>query len=651
MSTSLPGLLIVLSLLALGLLAARRALRWRAGRPAPVAVLGGLLSVPRRYLVDVHEVVHRNPLGQAGPQDTGSRISVMHVLTAGGFVASTLLAILVHLFGIGGRPLAWLLLATLVMMGTGACLEYLRRLPGRRPSRVSKGGFQRLKYSLFAFVAFFLIATLPAAGITGPIHWTSLGGLLLLALGLWACLEMYVGMGLGPMKHALNGVLHLAFHPRPVRFAEGTISSDLKPLDLEVDLDKAQLGGEKPTDFAWNRLLGFDACVQCGRCEAACPAYAAGLPLNPKKLIQDLVAAESHQGSDAGYTGSPYPGREIGKAQGGLHLPVVGNEAMIHPDTIWACTTCRACVYECPMMIEHVDAIVDLRRFQTLEKGATPGKGAAVLEELKYSDNVNGKPLSARVDWATDLKLPVLSEVRETDVLLWLGEGGFDLRNQRTLRALIKLLREAGVEFAVLGEEERDCGDIARRLGDEATFQEQARRNIEMLNQYRFKRIVTADPHVLHTLRNEYPALGGRFQVLHHTTFLAQLMEVGKLKPGRLATEQPVTFHDPCYLGRYNGEIAAPRNVLKGIGIKVVEMEKSGMRSSCCGWGGGSTFTDIPGKRRIPDVRMEHVKETDAGTVAVACPNCAIMLEGVVQPRADVTDVAELLLKAVEAGR
>lgn len=300
------------------------------------------------------------------------------------------------------------------------------------------------------------------------------------------------------------------------------------------------------------------------------------------------------------------------------------------------------------MMIEHVDAIIDLRRFQALEKGAVPGKAPLVLAELRATDTQGGAALASRLDWAADLSLPLISATGECDVLLWLGEGAFDLRNQRTLRALVRLMRHAKVDFAVLGEEELDTGDLARRLGDEATFQDLAKRNAAILSKYRFRRIVTADPHVFHSLRNEYPAFGARHEVMHHTMLLDELMTTGALpKPKSPATK--TTYHDPCYLGRYNGEIRAPRAILDAIGVERVEMERSGMRSMCCGGGGGAPVTDIAGKKRIPDVRMEQARATGASVVAVACPNCAVMLEGVVGPRPEIVDVAELLLQAVEA--
>ena len=233
-------------------------------------------------------------------------------------------------------------------------------------------------------------------------------------------------------------------------------------------------------------------------------------------------------------------------------------------------------------------------------------------------------------------------------MLLWLGEAAFDLRGQRTLRALVQVLQRAAVDFAVLGADELDCGDLARRLGDEATFAELARRNVETLAKRRFARILTADPHVLHALRNEYPAFGGRYEVWHHSAYLLELVRSGRLPVRGAALDGALTFHDPCYLGRYNGDIESPRQLLQAIGIVPVEMKRSGMRSSCCGWGGGAAFTDVPGKRRIPDVRIEHAREVAAQVVAVACPNCAVMLEGVVAPRPAVLDLAELVQRAVQ---
>ncbi|RJS94488.1 DUF3483 domain-containing protein [Salinisphaera sp. Q1T1-3] len=627
------------SLLLLMAAIAWRATRWAAGRSRPIA-WRGLFQVPRRYLVDVHHVVSRRPLTTDDTADTGARVARMHVLTAGGFVAATLFVLIRHLLGMGGLVTAWLALAALVAMAVGVTIEWRRRRP-TRAARLSGGGYDRLPWSLTAFVVFFSVASLPAAGLAPPIAWSSVLAWPLLAIGIWACAELYVGMALGPMKHAVNGVLHLAFHPRPQRFDHDARDTALAPADLSAE----RIGAEQPKDFDWNRLLGFDACVQCGRCEAACPAFEAGLPLNPKALIQDLVSAEMGGGVTGRYRGQGHPDRDgRPESRGGA---LIDAEAGIHPDTLWSCTTCRACVSECPMMIEHVDAVIDMRRFQTLEAGATPAKGAAVLDELRQSDNMGGRPAARRADWAIDLNIPLLSETGRCDVLLWMGEGAFERRNQRTLRSLVKLLRAANVDFAILGAEEADCGDLARRLGDEATFQRLARTNIATLDRYRFNEIVTADPHVLQAIGREYPALGGHYTVRHHTTFLSRLVVEGRL-PAAAGEAMAVTYHDPCYLGRYNGETEAPRQLLAHMGQSITEMHKSGERSSCCGSGGGLAVTDIPGRRRIADVRMEHVAATGAETVAVACPHCATMLEGVVQPRAEVVDIADLLADAIE---
>ncbi|OAE12541.1 (Fe-S)-binding protein [Pseudomonas simiae] len=627
LNTLLPILLFAaLGLAALGAL--RRVNMWRRGRASRVDLLGGLLAMPKRYMVDLHHVVARDKY-----------IANTHVATALGFVLSALLAILVHGFGLHNRILGYALLLASVLMFVGATFVYLRRR--NPPSRLSKGPWMRLPKSLMAFSVSFFLVTLPVAGVLPA----DFGGWLLAALlgvgVLWGVSEMFFGMTWGgPMKHAFAGALHLAWHRRAERFGGGR-STGLKPLDLS---DKtAPLGVEKPKDFTWNQLLGFDACVQCGKCEAACPAFAAGQPLNPKKLIQDMVVGLAG-GTDANFAGSPYPGKPIGEHSGNPHQPIVNG--LVDADTLWSCTTCRACVEECPMMIEHVDAIVDMRRHLTLEKGATPNKGAEVLENLIATDNPGGFAPGGRLNWAADLNLPLLSDKGSTDVLFWVGDGAFDMRNQRTLRAFVKVLKAANVDFAVLGLEERDSGDVARRLGDEATFQLLAARNIQTLAKYSFTRIVTCDPHSFHVLKNEYGAFNGNYLVQHHSTFMAELIGEGALNLGQHKGSS-VTYHDPCYLGRYNGEYEAPRQVLRALGIEVKEMQRSGFRSRCCGGGGGAPITDIPGKQRIPDMRMEDIRETGAELVAVGCPQCTAMLEGVVEPRPLIKDIAELVADAL----
>ena len=498
----------------------------------------------------------------------------------------------------------------------------------------------RLPKSLITFSVTFFIVTLPAAGILPDGFGSGVLAIILLAGIIFGSGEMLFGMGWGgPMKHAFAGALHLAFHRRPERFGGGR-STGLKA----VNLDDESLGVAKPSDFKWNQLLGFDACVQCGRCEAMCPAFAAGQPLNPKKLIQDMVVGLAG-GSDAKFAGSPYPGIEVGNASGGPDQTIT--EGLVAPETLWSCTTCRACVEECPMMIEHVDAIVDMRRFLTMEKGNTPNKGAETLENLIATDNPGGNDPGSRMHWAADQNLNLMSDVKAADVLFWVGDGAFDMRSQRILRAFVKIMKQAGVDFAVLGNEERDVGDVARRLGDDATFQSLAKHNIATMKKYGFKRIVTTDPHAFHCLNNEYGELGGDFEVLHHSTFINELLTTGALNVSAYKGGA-VTYHDPCYLGRYNGEYDSPRALLKALGIDIAEMERSGFRSRCCGGGGGAPITDIPGEKRIADMRMEDASATGAELVAVGCQQCTAMLEGVVggegEPLPQVMDLAEIVV-------
>lgn len=600
--------------------AAWRVRLWLRGRAASVPIWHGLMRLPRRYLHDVHEAVARDPFSAR-----------MHMAVAGGFVTASLI-FLVDLYLVSGPVTRALGVVACAVMAVGVALVAIRRFGAARDRTRSRGEWNRLAIALAA-MALGLCGWFVLVGPDSPSIVTALV-VVLLALG---GIELITGLAWGgPMRHAFAGALHLAFHPRPERFDRPDArSSGLKKVDLEA----ARLGAAKPEDFAWNQILGFDACVQCGRCEAMCPAFAAGQPLNPKALINDLAAASGLLGLAGRYSGSPHPGAAASRA------------SLVAEGALWSCTTCRACVQECPMMIEHVDAVIDLRRHIALEVGRIPGKATQALTALRASDDPLGRPPAERFAWAVDLALPRVAETGATDVLLWVGDAGFNRRSHRTLRALVALLRTAKIDFAVLGEDERDCGDAARRLGEEAIFQDLARRNIALLSRYRFSRIVTADPHAYHSLKNEYPAMGGVWTVLHHTTFLAGLLAEGRITVQH-RLEKRVAYHDPCYLGRYNGEIAAPRAIIERI-APLVEMERSGLRSRCCGGGGGAPLTDIPGQRRIPDMRMDDARATGAEIVAVACPNCMTMLEGVSGVRPDVADVAELLAEcaAMEQAR
>jgi dimethylglycine catabolism B len=626
---TVTALLVALSgvgILAQALLLARR---WSRGAPADVNIAAGLARLPAAYFGAVHRVVGREP-----------RASRMHVLAAGGTMATVFLVLAYAM-----APYVALAGLTAIAAAAGcigAILALGRRMADR-PDRLSGGRYDHLPFALFGANLSLGVLVLGEAGVV-RYPWPLAAVIALIGATALAWLVFMAGPG--PMRHALAGLTSLVAHPRPHRLETPEIRDSALHL---LNLDAEKLAPEQASDFAWNRLASFDACVQCGRCEVACPAYAAGQPLNPKALIADLVRASGTViGHD--YAGNPHPGLDRGDHPGpaGRLIAVGGGPAAVRPETLWSCTTCRACVEACPMFIEHVDAVIDLRRDLILQQGEAPPAVTRVLTELRETDTVAGRGTAARYNWAVDLRLPRLSDVGRCDVLLWVGETAFEQRNQTTLRALVRLLRLAGVDFAVLGEEERDCGDLARRLGDEATFQTLARATIDTLSRYAFGRILTADPHVLHCLGREYAALGAALPVVHHTVFLDELVAEGRLTPRRKGRFESVTYHDPCYLGRYWGEIDAPRRLLGRLGVARVEMRHHGMASRCCGGGGGAPIADIPGRRRVPDLRIDEANDTGAGAVIAACPYCTQMLEGVTGQRPPVVDIAELLLEALE---
>lgn len=616
------------------LLTLRRVRLWRKGAATPVA-WRGLLRVPRRYFVDVHHKVQR----RAGA-------ARMHVSAAGGLVGLMFVLIVTVLLQSDAQILRWALrvLAVLVLVGVG--LDLMRRRPGRMPA-LSRGpwtGFPLwLGLVALGLLAASFLPVLPSQVQPSPASWPVAHQLvtLLLVVGL-AGLFSLPGLS-GPFKHAFAGLANLGFHPRPARFGD---SAGAGASALATPAPDAPLFGTGTlAQMPWTRLLSFDACVECGRCQEVCPAFAAGQPLNPKALVQDLARANSGEAPGRGYAGAGHPGRDPVQGLPQTEAPVIGG--LIAPETLWSCTTCRACVEACPMFIEHVDTIIDLRRFEAVETGDVPKGAQTVLQNLRDFDSPTGAQPPLRDWWANGLGVPKMSEVQATDVLLWCGDLIHDDRARATLTGLVTLLRAAKVDFAVLGAEETDTGDLARRLGDEVTFQRLARGNIETLRGYTFNRIVTPDPHVMHCLRNEYPALGGDYEVLHHSAYLLELVETGalRLNPG---AARRVTYHDPCYLARYNSETEAPRQLLRALGADVLEMEHHGRNTRCCGGGGGAPVSDIPGERRVADMRFEDANQTGADTVVVGCPNCMSMLSGAAGGADRVADLVELLLDACE---
>jgi len=421
-----------------------------------------------------------------------------------------------------------------------------------------------------------------------------------------------------------------------------------KPLDFEeADPERDQFGVATVEQFTWKGLLDFTTCTECGRCQSQCPAWNTGKPLSPKLLVlslRDHAYAKFDGGGDAEQS-----------------RPLVGGEAdggVIDPDVLWSCTTCGACVEQCPVDIEHVDHIVDMRRYQVLIESSFPSEAAVMLRNLESKGNPWGAPPASRTDWTKtlDFEVPLFTSGQEYEYLFWVGcAGAFDDRAKKTTRSVATLLHQAGVRFAVLGDGETCTGDPARRLGNEFVFQMLAQQNVATLNEVGATRIVATCPHCFNTLANEYGQLGGDYQVVHHTQLLADLVRTGRLTPVK-PVDGGVTYHDPCYLGRHNRVFTPPREVLgAAAGTAVSEMPRNSERSFCCGAGGARMWMEERIGKRINIERVEEALATGARTVAVGCPFCFTMLgDGVTAKGAgeqvEVVDVATVLLRTVAGG-
>ncbi|MFN0124688.1 MAG: heterodisulfide reductase-related iron-sulfur binding cluster [Blastocatellia bacterium] len=417
--------------------------------------------------------------------------------------------------------------------------------------------------------------------------------------------------------------------------------ASLKPIDFE----KAEkLGVNSLAGFTWKDLLDFDACTECGRCTAVCPAHTVGKTLSPRDIILDLRGL-MHSGSQKSEVGS--------QKNDVFALPIIGALSATSAESLFSCTTCGACVEACPVFIEQMPKIVQMRRFQVMEEADFPDTMQEAITSLESRAHPFRGAQASRVDWADGLSIPSIAEARDAEVILWVGCGGALLeRNQKVVRATAQLLQKAGVRFAILGREEKCTGDPARRIGNEFLFETLAKGNIATLNKYEVKKIVTSCPHCFNTFRNEYPQFDGHYEVFHHSEFLARLVEEGKLAPLSVS-DQKVTFHDPCYLGRHNGVYDAPRQLVQiTTRAPLIEMEQSRNESFCCGGGGGMSFVDEPPDKRVNQERARQALETEADVVAVGCPFCMTMLEDSVKSRRGdrdvrVMDVSELLWDSI----
>ncbi len=439
----------------------------------------------------------------------------------------------------------------------------------------------------------------------------------------WALGRAFVGLGLGP--GALRG-LHVAtwvFHAAialvfiaiiPYSYFVHLITTPLNIFFAKLgprgaireikNIEEAEsLGVSKLEEFSWKRRLDFDACVECGRCQAACPAYMSGSALSPKQII---VKLKRHM-------------------HGELPGPIHGE--LIKADELWACTTCMACVQECPAFIDIVDTIVDLRRYLTLSEGALPSTAPQSLQNIQRAGNPWGLPAGERLAWAQGLDVPLMHADREVEYLYCVGcSASYDRRNQAIARAVVKILKAAGVSFGVMSEE-RCHAEVGRRLGEEYLYQTVAQENIETIKQYRFRKVITHCPHCFNTIKNEFPQFGGTYEVLHHSQVIQTLIAEGRITPTK-PLDATIAFHDSCYLGRYNGILDAPRAVAKAVpGIRLVELPRSRERGLCCGGGGGHMWMEVKAQKRVNLIRVEEVLDAKVNVVATGCPFCLAMID------------------------
>jgi Fe-S oxidoreductase/nitrate reductase gamma subunit len=521
----------------------------------------------------------------------------------------------------------WFVLASLLVLGvTGYLVEGLRLLREQTP------------FPGFSFVGWLAAQGFAALGVTsasasGP-HFVLWWFHALLALGLVAAFPYT------RLLHALAGAARLMAGPAPLGV--------LRKVD-EAEVEQTGVFGvSRISHLDRRQLLELDACVSCGRCQDACPAFEAGKPLSPRDVVQDLKRQLNIVG----------PRLLAGEA---VDEPALAGET-IRSETLWSCTTCSACTAVCPLDVNPLGLITDLRR-NLIGEAQLRGPAAAALQKMDRGGNPWGLPARDRLAWTAGLDVPTTADCPDFEVLYWVGcAAAYDRRVQKVARSVVRLLKAAGVRFAVLGTEERCTGETARRMGDEFLFQQLATGNVETLQrcgvEQRGRTILTHCPHCLNSFQHDYPQMGGTFKVVHHTEYLARLAAEGRLPLDRATLQikgDKITYHDPCYLARVS-EVTEPPRRLLGLtvvpetGRKLIEMPRHGRDTSCCGAGGGRMWFDDAVAERIGGGRIAEALATGAGTVAVACPFCLIMLgDGVAarDPRVQVRDVAEILADAL----
>lgn len=438
----------------------------------------------------------------------------------------------------------------------------------------------------------------------------------------------------------------------------------LRKVDFE-DEEAEEFGVGKIEDFTQQQLIDLYACAECGRCTNMCPASGTGKTLSPMELIVKMRNHLTEKGALITSRTPWVPAFVFNDTKANMYgnsevaatveMPsLIGD--VITEEEIWACTTCRNCEDQCPVMNEHVDKVIDLRRYLVMTQGEMPAEASRYFQNIERQGNPWGTNRNDRIKWREGMEdiIKTVDEIEEFDVLFWVGSmGSYDIRSQRIAKSFARLMHKAGVKFAILGNEEANSGDTARRMGNEYLFQELCTQNIEMFQTYGVRKIVTTDPHAFNTFKNEYPEFGLEAEVVHHTQLLADLLKEGKLKPSK-TVEEKVAYHDSCYIGRYNDVYGSPRDILRAIpGVELLEMERNRESALCCGAGGGRMWMEEREGTRMNLARTEMALETNPTVIGSNCPYCLTMIsDGTkakeVEEQVQTLDIAEILEKSVE---
>lgn len=437
-------------------------------------------------------------------------------------------------------------------------------------------------------------------------------------------------------------MFHIISSPMNIFFRSFKTKGELSFIDLE-DENRETFGVAKIEEFTWKQLMDLDACTRCGRCQDHCPAFLTEKPLSPKKFIQDL---KNHM-----HTRAPQVLQSRADGKPGESQVELMDGGVIEKDSLWTCTTCRSCMDHCPVYVEHIDKIIDMRRYQVLMASQFPEELVAAFKGLERNSNPWGLGHDTRADWIQELDIPIMAEYqgKDLDLLFFVGcIRSYDDRNKKVSIAMAKIMKHLGIKFAILGMEEGCCGDPARRVGNEYLYQILAQTNIETFRRHGVKEIITTCPHCFNTLKNEYPQLGFQAEVTHHTTFLEDQIRKGALTLN-LPLNKKLTYHDPCYLGRYSGIYESPRNVLRSIpSLQLQEMQRTKKDSLCCGAGGGWMWMDEKIGKRINILRLEDALKTNPEWIATACPFCVSMFDDAIkntnrENELRIWDIAELV--------